>query len=97
MYFRDSTREPSSTHTYWRINNHVILVIHYKLTKMEEFLQQKLKGLYESDKFICPKCESTYDSLTVQTLEMDGFDAHFICKCGTKVELDVSPYSINLF
>ncbi|XP_953702.1 transcription factor TFIIE, putative [Theileria annulata] len=87
-YKKDSTRESSSTHTYWRINNHVIIVIHYKLTKMEEILQQKLKGLYESDKFICPKCESTYDSLTVQTLEMDGFDAHFICKCGTKVELD---------
>eukprot|EP00375_Theileria_parva_P003906 XP_766592.1 hypothetical protein [Theileria parva strain Muguga] len=70
-----------------RLERHGILT-KFSNTSMEEFLQQKLKGLYESDKFICPKCESTYDSLTVQTLEMDGFDAHFICKCGTKVELD---------
>ncbi|BAM39562.1 transcription factor TFIIE [Theileria orientalis strain Shintoku] len=86
--YKKDTREAASSHSYWRINNHVILAIHYKLTRMEEVLQQRLKGLHESDKFVCPKCEETYDSLTVQTLEMDGFDAHFICKCGTKVELD---------
>ncbi|UVC54179.1 transcription factor TFIIE [Theileria orientalis] len=86
--FKKDTREVASSHSYWRINNNVILAIHYKLTRMEEVLQQRLKGLHESDKFVCPKCEATYDSLTVQTLEMDGFDAHFICKCGTKVELD---------
>ncbi|EKX74351.1 transcription initiation factor iie, alpha subunit, putative [Theileria equi strain WA] len=86
---KEITKETTTGHQmYWRINNHVVLVIHYKLSKMEETLQQRRKSLYECDRFLCPECNSTYDALEVQKLDMDGFDSHFICYCGTKVELD---------
>lgn len=95
---RETTKETTpSNQMYWRINNHVILVIHYKLSKMEETLQQRRRGLYECDRFLCPECNSIYDALEVQKLDMDGFDSHFICYCGTKVELDDKSAKDDLY
>ncbi|GFE55623.1 general transcription factor IIE polypeptide 1 [Babesia ovis] len=79
---------PSTTQSYWRLSKYFIIVVHYKLTKMEEMLQQRRRSLHDCDRFVCHTCNAIYDSLDVQKLEMDGFDAHFICYCGSKVELD---------
>ncbi|GBE60050.1 transcription initiation factor alpha [Babesia ovata] len=79
---------PSSAQTFWRLSSYFILAVHYKLSKMEETLLQRRRVLHECDRFVCPSCNTVYDSLEVQKLEMDGFDAHFICYCGSKVELD---------
>nr|BAN65571.1 hypothetical protein [Babesia bovis] len=78
----------STTQCHWRLSKYFIVVVHYKLNKMEEILQQRRRSLHECDRFICGKCNAVYDSLDVQKLELDGFDAHFICYCGSKVELD---------
>ncbi|CDR94799.1 TRANSCRIPTION INITIATION FACTOR IIE, ALPHA SUBUNIT, Winged Helix DNA-binding domain containing protein, putative [Babesia bigemina] len=78
----------SNAQTFWRLSSYFILAVHYKLSKMEEMLMQRRRSLHECDRFVCPSCNAIYDSLEVQKLEMDGFDAHFICYCGSKVELD---------
>ncbi|KAK1443236.1 hypothetical protein BgAZ_201120 [Babesia gibsoni] len=81
-------QQQGNTQSFWRLSSYFIIVVHYKLSKMEEILQQRRRSLNECDRFVCPGCKALYDSLEVQKLEMDGFDAHFICYCGSKVELD---------
>lgn len=87
----------ASAQSFWRLSSYFILVVHYKLTKMEETLQERRRSLQECDRFICPACSTIYDSLEVQKLEMDGFDAHFICYCGVKVELDDKEAKDSVF
>ncbi|GIX65408.1 general transcription factor IIE polypeptide 1 GTF2E1 [Babesia caballi] len=81
-------QQQPNTQSFWRLSSYFIVVVHYKISKMEEVLQQRRRSLHEVDRFVCPACNAVYDSLEVQKLEMDGFDAHFICYCGSKVELD---------
>ncbi|ORM39638.1 uncharacterized protein BXIN_0252 [Babesia sp. Xinjiang] len=78
-----------NTHSYWRLSKYFVIAVHYKLRKMEEILKQRRQSLHDCDRFVCHNCGALYDSLDVQKLEMDGFDAHFLCYCGSKVELDV--------
>ncbi|KAK2197640.1 bifunctional tRNA-guanine(15) transglycosylase-like/Queuine tRNA-ribosyltransferase-like/Winged helix-like DNA-binding domain superfamily/Transcription factor E [Babesia duncani] len=90
-------QQSPTSQSYWRISNYVIIAIHYKLRRMEEILQQRRKSLHESDKYTCPSCGDSYDGLDVQKLEIDAFDAHFLCYCGAKMELDDKGAKDDIF
>ncbi|KAF8820921.1 general transcription factor IIE polypeptide 1 GTF2E1 [Cardiosporidium cionae] len=71
---------------YYRINSHIIPLLQWRSQKIIQVLDTAIYDGKIHDCYKCPNCGREFDSLQAQCLELHPEDAHFLCRCGSRLE-----------